>query len=132
MEDERRLEDEYGWETVRNLNTKIGIALGYEPEISYQVGTMKDGKPESFTYSPGNFPEWFRTPYSQKVQCGRWIVDHLKRFPHSEEYEVIKVERYPRFHADWNSLIQAVVKCGKPIQLSTDLHDVWKQLVNAV
>lgn len=122
----RKFEDSIGFEVLCAKNEEIGKFLDFKPEVTYSVG---DG--DGSCYHPDQ--RYFSTPESQKAEAERWLADNLKRFPDGwvakDGYFVKKNEWWPRFHIDWNHLMEAVKRMrqkGINVGHNTDIFYTWK------
>lgn len=131
---DNELEREMGWDKLQEANILIGKTLGFTPEIEYCVGTDN-----SYCYSPKNFGDYFPTPYSQKVECERWLKENKEKYPDrfnsKEVYEVQKIEWYPFFHNNWNVLMEAIVRLNKmqiEIFIVPIISQTWRRVYQEV
>lgn len=126
----RELEDELGWETIRDANKRIGKWLGFVPKIEW---TVSNG--DSSCYHPSQVGNHYASDWQQKAACEKFMEEQRKDFPDGwvikEGFAPTRNERWPHFHVDWDMLMEAAERLEakqNPAKLTTNINEVWKQV----
>jgi hypothetical protein len=122
----REFEDKIGYKNIKANNIKIGEFLDFEPEIEYVVGNES-----GYCYSPKNVDYVFSDPQSQKRECEGWLANNVAKYPNGlaarNNYGVMQLKHFPKFHLDWNHLIEAINRLKqKQINISINTENIFE------
>lgn len=118
----------------KSVNEIIGRALGFKPVVMYAVSNGNN-----YCYVPYRQYKHNLNAEAQKVECERWLRKIKEKYPDCmiaiRNYRIVKIEKYPSFHKDWNNLIKAVVilkNKGFEIDLETDIKNIWQSVFQVI
>lgn len=122
----REFEDKIGDKNIRVNNVQIGEFLDFEPEIEYVVGDES-----GYCYSPSYIDSVFNDTQSQKRECESWLKENITRYPNGiaarKDYGVMQLKHFPKFHLDWNHLIEAINRLKqKQIDVSVNTENIFE------
>jgi len=122
-------EESNGYKTIIDKNIQIGKFLGFEPEIEWMVGTDESScfRPKSCGYNDSG---------SQKIIAEKWLDEQKEKYPNgwviAEGNQVLKREYFPKFHTDWNHLMECVKRLkllGIEINIFSDnIFQTWYEV----
>lgn len=109
------------WEEVLQVNETIGQVLGFRPVEEFYAGTAG-----SSAYSPAMCG--VHHPADQRQEVDEWLA-HLRTLGNTQ-YSRQHQLHWPAFHADWNALMEAIVRLvrkpnGWPYVISTERYWMW-------